>query len=89
MVVETVQGEAGVVPPENGFLKKLRRRCDDMGALLVLDEIQAGIGRTGTLFAFEQYEVVPDILLLAKGLGGGMPIGVFIASREIMKVLCR
>ena len=87
VIVETVRGESGVHSPQGGYLKKLRERCDETGALLVLDEIQAGCGRTGTLFAFEQYEIVPDILLLAKGLGGGMPIGAFIASKEIMKVL--
>ena len=81
---ETIQGEAGVVPPTEGYLKALRKRCDEVGALLVLDEIQAGMGRTGTLWAFEQYDFVPDILLLAKGLGGGMPIGAFISSKDIM-----
>ncbi len=81
---ETIQGEAGIMPPTQGYLKALRKRCDQVGALLVLDEIQAGMGRTGTLWAFEQYDFVPDILLLAKGLGGGMPIGAFIASKEIM-----
>ena len=87
VIVETVQGEAGIQVPADSFLKELRKRCDETGALLVLDEIQAGCGRTGSLFAFEQYGIVPDILLLAKGLGGGMPIGAFIASKEIMKVL--
>jgi acetylornithine/succinyldiaminopimelate/putrescine aminotransferase len=87
VIIETVRGEVGVQLPANGFLKKLRTRCDETGALLVLDEIQAGCGRTGSLFAFEQYGLVPDVLLLAKGLGGGMPIGAFIASKEIMKVL--
>jgi len=87
VVVETVQGEAGIKLPADDFLKKLRNRCDETGTLLVLDEIQAGCGRTGSLFAFEQYGIVPDVLLLAKGLGGGMPIGAFIASKEIMKVL--
>ena len=87
VIVETIQGEAGVQFPKNDYLKKLKKRCAEKGALLVLDEVQAGMGRTGTLFAFEQYGVVPDILLLAKGLGGGMPIGAFIASKEIMKVL--
>ena len=87
VIVETVRGEAGVQPPVNAFLKKLRIRCNETGALLVLDEIQAGCGRTGSLFAFEQFGIVPDILLLAKGLGGGMPIGAFIASKEVMKVL--
>ncbi len=87
VIVETVQGEWGVRPPQAGFLKALRQRCDETGTLLILDEIQAGMGRTGSLFAFEQYGIVPDILLLAKGLGGGMPIGAFIASREVMQVL--
>ncbi|MCP3932578.1 MAG: aspartate aminotransferase family protein [Bacteroidetes bacterium] len=87
VIVETVQGESGVHKPKNNYLKKLRKRCDDMGTLLVLDEVQAGIGRTGSMFAFEQYGIVPDILLLAKGMGGGMPIGAFIASREIMQTL--
>lgn len=87
VIVETVQGEWGVRPPWNGYLKKLRQRCDEVGALLVLDEIQAGYGRTGTLFAFEQYDVVPDILLLAKGMGGGMPIGAFVANRDMMQTL--
>jgi acetylornithine/succinyldiaminopimelate/putrescine aminotransferase len=87
VVVETVQGEWGVRPPSGDYLKKLRQRCTEVGALLVFDEIQAGYGRTGTLFAFEQYDVVPDILLLAKGMGGGMPIGAFVASREIMLAL--
>jgi len=87
VIVETVRGEAGIQVPKNNYLKKLRARCDETGALLVLDEIQAGCGRTGSLFAFEQYGIIPDILLLAKGLGGGMPIGAFIASKEIMKVL--
>ena len=81
---ETIQGEAGVMPPTEGYLKALKNRCDEVGALLVLDEIQAGMGRTGTLWAFEQYDFVPDILLLAKGLGGGMPIGAFISSKKIM-----
>jgi acetylornithine/succinyldiaminopimelate/putrescine aminotransferase len=87
VVVETVQGEWGVRPPTTGYLKKLRQRCTEVGALLIFDEIQAGYGRTGTLFAFEQYGVVPDILLLAKGMGGGMPIGAFVASREVMLAL--
>lgn len=87
VIVETVQAEWGVRPPWNDYLKKLRQRCDEVGALLILDEIQAGYGRTGTLFAFEQYDVVPDILLLAKGMGGGMPIGAFVANQEIMQTL--
>jgi acetylornithine/succinyldiaminopimelate/putrescine aminotransferase len=87
VIVETVQAESGVHPPENGYLKKLRQRCDKTGTLLVLDEIQAGYGRTGTLWAFQQYGIVPDILLLAKAMGGGMPIGAFVASTEIMQSL--
>lgn len=87
VIAETIQGEAGVVLPENDFLKKLRKRCDDTGALLILDEIQCGIGRTGKMFAFENYGVVPDILCLGKGLGGGMPIGCFAASMEMMSHL--
>ncbi len=86
VIIETVQGEWGVRKPQKAFLQKLRERCTEVGALLILDEIQAGMGRTGSLFAFEQYGIVPDVLLLAKGLGGGMPIGAFIASAEVMKV---
>ena len=87
VIVETVQGEWGVRPPAEGYLQKLRQKCDETGALLILDEIQAGMGRTGSLFAFEQFGIVPDILLLAKGLGGGMPIGAFISTREKMQTL--
>jgi acetylornithine/N-succinyldiaminopimelate aminotransferase len=87
VIAETVQAEAGVRLPQNDYLKKLRKRCTEVGALLVFDEIQVGYGRTGSLWAFEQYGVVPDVLLLAKGMGGGMPIGAFIASREVMQVL--
>ncbi len=86
VIVETVQGEWGVRPPINDYLKKLRARCTETGTLLILDEIQAGYGRTGSLFAFEQYGIVPDILLLAKGMGGGMPIGAFVATKKIMQV---
>jgi acetylornithine/succinyldiaminopimelate/putrescine aminotransferase len=87
VVVETVQGEAGIVPPDPAWLQALRRRCDETGALLILDEIQAGMGRTGQLFAFSRYGIVPDILLLAKGFGGGMPLGAFVARRELMQLL--
>ncbi len=87
VLLETVQAEAGVRLPQADFLKKLRQRCTETGALLVLDEIQAGYGRTGSLWAFEQYDIVPDILLLAKAMGGGMPIGAFISSKEIMQTL--
>ena len=87
VIMETVQGEWGIRPPVEGYLQKVRERCNEAGALLIFDEIQAGYGRTGSLFAFEQYGVVPDILLLAKGMGGGMPIGAFVASRAVMSAL--
>jgi acetylornithine/succinyldiaminopimelate/putrescine aminotransferase len=87
VIVETVQGEAGLIPPDPAWLLALRKRCDEQGALLILDEIQAGMGRTGHLFAFEKYGIVPDILLLAKGFGGGMPLGAFVARRELMQHL--
>lgn len=87
VIVETVQGDAGVRIPDEGYLRALRQRCDETGALLILDEIQAGFGRTGTLFAFEQFGIVPDILCVAKALGGGMPMGAFIARPEVMKTL--
>ncbi|MBK8561966.1 MAG: aspartate aminotransferase family protein [Saprospiraceae bacterium] len=87
VIAETVQAEAGVRWPQNDYLKKLRKRCTEVGALLIFDEIQAGYGRTGSLWAFEQYGVVPDVMLLAKGMGGGMPIGAFVAAREVMEVL--
>ncbi|MCB2408756.1 aspartate aminotransferase family protein [Hymenobacter lucidus] len=84
VVVETVQGEAGVRVPEPGYLPALRRRCQQVGALLILDEIQCGFGRTGSFWAFEQFGIEPDILVCAKGMGGGMPIGAFISSQAIM-----
>ncbi len=84
VVIETVQAESGVTLPRNDYLKKLRQRCNETDTLLIFDEIQVGYGRTGTLFAFEQYGIVPDILTLAKAMGGGMPIGAFVASRERM-----
>lgn len=87
VVVEPVQGEAGIIEPLNDFLSALRKRCDETGALLVFDEIQTGMGRTGRNFAFEKYGVEPDILLLAKAFGGGMPLGAFISSKEIMGTL--
>ena len=87
VIVETVQGDAGVRIPTPAYMQALRQRCDDTGALLILDEIQTGFGRTGTMFAFEQYDVVPDILVIAKALGGGMPLGAFIARPEVMKTL--
>ena len=87
VVVETIQGEAGIRVPDIDYMRQLRQRCDVTGALLILDEIQTGFGRTGSLFAFQQFGIIPDILLLAKGMGGGMPIGAFISSQEIMGVL--
>ena len=87
VVVEPVQGEAGVRPPAAGYLQALRKRCDETGALLVFDEIQTGFGRTGALFALLKYGVVPDIVCLAKSLGGGMPLGAFVASHAIMDTL--
>ncbi len=87
VIVEPVQGDAGVILPENNFLKKLRKRCDDTGTLLIFDEVQTGFGRTGKLFAFEHFSVIPDIITLAKGLGGGLPLGAFISGYEIMQKL--
>jgi acetylornithine/N-succinyldiaminopimelate aminotransferase len=84
VVAETVQAEAGVLPPKDGWLPALRERCTKTGTLLVLDEIQCGFGRNGSLFAFEQFNVIPDILLLGKALGGGMPLGAFIADKFVM-----
>jgi acetylornithine/succinyldiaminopimelate/putrescine aminotransferase len=85
--IEPIQAESGVVVPDDDYLKKIRTKCDETGTLLVFDEIQTGCGRTGKLFAFEHSGVVPDILLLAKSLGGGMPIGCFIADKKIMQSL--
>ncbi|QHS61380.1 aspartate aminotransferase family protein [Chitinophaga agri] len=87
IILETVQAEAGVRPPQKEWLQAIREKCTATGTLMVLDEIQCGLGRNGTLWAFEQADVVPDILLLGKALGGGMPMGAFIADREIMWVL--
>ena len=87
VIAETVQAERGVFTPEAEWLRQLRERCTATGAMLVLDEIQAGFGRTGTLWGFERYGVVPDILLLGKALGGGMPMGAFIADRSAMWAL--
>lgn len=84
VIMEPIQGEGGVIPAEAGWLKQLRKRCDDTGALLIFDEIQTGFCRTGKLFAFEHYGIVPDILCLAKAMGGGMPMGAFVSSDAIM-----
>lgn len=84
VIAETVQAEAGVLAPQPEWLHALRKKCTETGTLLILDEIQCGLGRNGSLWAFEQYDIVPDILLLGKALGGGMPMGAFIANREVM-----
>jgi acetylornithine/succinyldiaminopimelate/putrescine aminotransferase len=87
VIMETIQGDAGVRIPSKEYMKAVRQRCDQTGALLILDEIQCGMGRTGSLFAFHQYGIVPDILTVAKAFGGGLPIGAFISSQEKMKCL--
>jgi acetylornithine/succinyldiaminopimelate/putrescine aminotransferase len=87
VVAETIQAEAGIILPAEGFLDRLRQRCSETGALLVIDDVQMGFGRTGRLFSYEHYGIEPDILILAKALGGGMPLGAFIASKEIMDTL--
>jgi len=87
VIAETIQAEAGVIVPQNDWLKALRKKCYATGALLILDEIQCGFGRNGTLWAFEQFGIIPDILLLGKALGGGMPLGAFVADKKIMDVL--
>lgn len=87
VIMETIQGDAGVRIPDQAYLKAVRKRCDQTGCLLILDEIQCGMGRTGTLFAFEQFGIVPDILTIAKAFGGGLPIGSFISSKKIMECL--
>ena len=87
VLLETIQGGAGFIQPHNDFLKKVRQRCDEVGAMMILDEIQPGFGRTGKLFGFQNYDVVPDILVMGKGMGGGMPVGAFTASAEKMDLL--
>ncbi len=87
IIIETIQGEAGVILPQNDYLKSVRERCNETGTLLILDEVQTGAGRTGKFWAFEHYGITPDIIVTAKGIGGGMPIGAFISSNEIMNVL--
>ncbi len=87
VIAEPVQGEAGVRPPKDGYLAALRKRCDEVGALLIFDEIQTGFGRTGEMFASIKYGVTPDIVCMAKSLGGGMPLGAFAARREVMNTL--
>lgn len=87
VVLETIQGGAGFIEPQSDYLNQVQKRCNEVGALFILDEIQPGIGRTGKLFGFENYNCTPDILVTGKGLGGGMPIGAFTASEELMDVL--
>ncbi len=87
VIIEPIQGEAGVRKAEHDFLRALRKKCDQHNVLLIFDEIQTGFGRSGSLFAFQQAEVIPDILLIAKGMGGGLPLGAFIASRDLMNCL--
>ena len=87
VILETIQGGAGFIMPVNNYLKKVKKKCEDVGALLILDEIQPGFGRTGKLFGFENFAVVPDIVAMGKGMGGGLPIGAFSASEELMDLL--
>ena len=87
VIAETIQGAAGFLVPDQDYFKKLKKRCEEVGALLILDEIQPGFGRTGKLFAFEHFGIVPDIFVMGKGMGGGVPVGAFMSSREIMESL--
>tara|TARA_R110000868_G_scaffold1843_2_gene14531 strand:+ start:605 stop:1780 length:1176 start_codon:yes stop_codon:yes gene_type:complete len=87
VLLETIQGGAGFIEPENNYLAKVRKRCTEVGALLILDEIQPGFGRTGKLFAFEHYNCIPDILVIGKGMAGGLPVGAFVASNKLMQTL--
>ncbi len=87
VIAESVQAEAGIILPHKEYLKALRQKCTETGTLLILDDVQMGFGRTGKLFSFENYDFIPDILTIAKGMGGGMPIGAFISSKQIMNTL--
>lgn len=87
VIAETIQGAAGFLTPSQNYFKNLKKRCEEVGALLILDEIQPGFGRTGKLFSFEHYDMAPDILVMGKGMGGGVPVGAFMSSVEIMKSL--
>ena len=87
IILETIQGGAGFIQPENDFLKKVRQRCNEVGAVMILDEIQPGFGRTGKLFGFQNYDIVPDVLVMGKGMASGMPVGAFTASSEMMDLL--
>lgn len=87
IILESIQGGAGFIQPQNDFLLKVKKRCEEVGALMIIDEIQPGFGRTGKLFGFENYNVVPDVLILGKGMGGGMPVGAFVANEKHMDLL--
>ncbi len=87
IILETIQGGAGFIQPENNFLKKVRERCTEVGAVMILDEIQPGFGRTGKLFGFQNYDIVPDVVVMGKGMASGMPVGAFTASVEMMDLL--
>ena len=87
VILETIQGGAGIIMPQKGYLQKIRKRCNQVGALLILDEIQSGFGRTGKLFAFEHFNCTPDILVMGKGMASGLPVGAFTASKKIMASL--
>ncbi len=87
VIAETIQGAAGFLVPDSNYFKNLKKRCKEVGALLILDEIQPGFGRTGKLFSFEHFDMVPDILVMGKGMGGGVPVGAFMSSKEIMQSL--
>lgn len=87
IILESIQGGAGFIEPQNGFLRKVKERCEKVGALMIVDEIQPGFGRTGKLFGFENYDIVPDVLILGKGMGGGMPVGAFVAKAKYMDLL--
>ena len=89
VIIEPIQGEAGVIKANRDYIKNLRKICDDLGVILIFDEIQTGFGRTGNLFVFEEFDVVPDILLISKGMGGGLPIGAFVASTDLMSNLTK
>ena len=87
IILESIQGGAGFIQPKNDFLAKVKKRCSDVGALMIVDEIQPGFGRTGKLFGFENYNVVPDVVIIGKGMAGGMPVGGFIADEKYMDLL--
>ncbi|MFD2892860.1 aspartate aminotransferase family protein [Flavobacterium chuncheonense] len=87
VLLETIQGGAGFIQPENDFLKKVRQRCSEVGAVMILDEIQPGFGRTGKLFGFQNYDIVPDVVVMGKGMASGMPVGAFTASAKMMDLL--